>query len=68
MAKDIDIEKSIANGTITEIAGWLKSHVHQYGASKSPKEILRLATGEDFNPNYYVDYLIGKYSKLYELE
>ncbi len=67
MAKDIDIEKSIQSGSITEIAAWLKSHIHQYGSSKYPKDILKLATGEDFNPNYYVDYLIEKYTKIYEL-
>ena len=67
MSKDIDIEKSINDETLKEIALWLKDHIHKYGASKPPKEILKLATGEDFNPNYYVDYLIEKYTKLYQL-
>lgn len=65
MSKDIDIEAALATGTIRPIADWLKEHIHKYGSTKYPKDILRLATGEDFNPNYYVDYLIGKYSKLY---
>ncbi len=68
MNKDFDIEKSLAKGDVSEIAKWLKEHLHKYGASKKPKELLKLATGEDFNPKYYVDYLIKKYSALYGIE
>lgn len=68
MNKDIDIEKSLEKRDISEMAKWLKDHLHKYGASKKPKELLKLATGEDFDPNYYVDYLIDKYSRLYGIE
>lgn len=67
MSKDIDIEGSLSKGDVSVIAAWLKEHLHKYGSSKKPKELLKIATGEDFNPNYYVDYLIGKYSKLYNV-
>jgi carboxypeptidase Taq len=67
MEKDIDVKAAIQSGTLVQITEWLKEKVHRYGASKPPKEILKLATGEDFNPNYFVDYLIDKYTKLYEL-
>ena len=40
---------------------------NHYGASQYPKEILKLATGEDFNPNYYVEYLVNKFSSVYDL-
>ena len=63
MGQDFDVEESLKDGTTGKVNEWLKEHVHKYGASKYPDEILRLATGEDFNPNYYVDYLIKKYSK-----
>ena len=63
MGKDFDVEKSLLDGTTKRINEWLKVHIHKYGSSKYPDEILRLATGEDFNPDYYVDYLIEKYSK-----
>ena len=68
MSKDIDIDKSMSEGTIKNIAEWLKKNVHQYGSSKAPKDILKLATNEEFNPNYYVDYLISKYTKIYDLK
>lgn len=63
MNKDFDVEESLKSGTTAKVNEWLKEHVHKYGASKYPDEILRLATGEDFNPDYYIDYLISKYGK-----
>ena len=63
MNKDFDVAASLQEGNTAKVNEWLKERVHKYGASKYPDEILRLATGEDFNPNYYIDYLIGKYSK-----
>ncbi len=64
MSKDIDVEASLSEGTTKAVNDWLKEHVHKYGASKYPDEILRLATGEDFNAEYYVNYLINKYSEI----
>ena len=63
MQKDFDVEQSLQSGNTAQVNAWLKGHVHKYGASLYPDEILRLATGEDFNPNYYVDYLLNKYCK-----
>lgn len=63
MNKDFDVEQSLQDGTTARVNEWLKEHIHKYGSSKYPDEILRLAVGEDFNPDYYIDYLINKYSK-----
>ncbi len=63
MSKDFDVEQSLASGTTKQVNVWLTEKIHKYGSSKYPDEILRLATGEDFDANYYVDYLIAKYSK-----
>jgi len=67
MIEDINIKKSLESGTTEEINEWLKEKIHKYGASKPPKDILENATGTKFNPNYYVKYLIKKYSKIYDL-
>ena len=67
MNKDFNIEEAISNGDINKIKLWLKDHVHKYGSSKFSKDILELATGEPFNPDYYVNYLIEKYTKLYNV-
>lgn len=68
MKKDIDIKKSLSSGTTKEINEWLKDKIHKYGATKYPKEILKLATGEEFDPMYYVNYLKDKYSKIYNIK
>jgi len=64
MQKDLDIDKLVRENKISEINGWLKDKIHKYGSSKTPHELLIEVTGEKFNPQYYVKYLIDKYSKL----
>jgi len=65
MKKEINIEELVENNKISVINKWLKEKIHQYGGSKTPKELLLEVTGEEFNPKYYVKYLKEKYSKLY---
>ena len=67
LIKDINIEKALKSKSTKEINEWLKEKIHRFGNSKYPYEILRYATNEDFNPNYYIKYLIEKYSKIYNL-
>ena len=65
MSKDVDIPASVKSGTVRALEDWLREHLHKYGASKYPKELLKIATGKEFDPNYYIDYLIKKYSDIY---
>ena len=65
MLKDIDMDEVARKNDIKVINDWLKEKIHQFGSSKSPKELLLEVTGEAFNPTYYVRYLKEKYSKLY---
>ena len=68
MKKDLDIDSLMEEGNFKPINLWLKEHVHKYGRSKSQLEVLKLATGEDFNPNYYINYLKDKFKKIYNIE
>lgn len=68
MNKDFDVLKDIrTNATTKNINIWLKENIHKYGSSMIPKDIIKKATKEEFNPKYYIDYLIEKYTKIYEL-
>ena len=67
MNKCFNVEEAIERGNMKEITDWLKDNIHKYGSSKFSKDILYLATGEEFNPEYYVDYLVKKYTALYKL-
>ena len=68
MNKDFDVYASLASSDTKQVNDWLREKIHRFGASKYPKDIIRYATGEDFDPNYYVDYLIKKYSAVYGIE
>ena len=67
MSKSFNVEKSLKKGNTEKINKWLKKKIHQYGSSKYPKQIIKIATKGQFDPNYYVDYLIEKYSKIYNV-
>lgn len=65
MRKQMDFEGLLRSGDISVIREYLRTNIHQYGKLKDSRQILMDVTGEDFNPQYYVDYLIEKYSKVY---
>lgn len=67
MQKDININEDLKKGDFTNITKWLKDHIHKYGSAKKNLEILKLTTGEDFNPDYYINYLKNKFKKIYNL-
>jgi carboxypeptidase Taq len=65
MMQDLDLDELVRTKNIKAINEWLKEHIHQFGKSKTPLELLEQVTGEPFNPMYYVKYLKEKYTKLY---
>ena len=67
MRKELDVDKLLSEGKMEEIADYLKEHIHKYGNTVTPSEVIIRATGESFNPKYYIDYLKEKYTKLYEI-
>lgn len=67
MKKQMDFESLLRDGQISVIREFLRENIHQYGKRKNSLQILKDVTGEDFNPNYYMDYLKEKYSKIYDL-
>ncbi len=67
MKKDLDVNQEFKSETLVNVNKWLEEKVHKFGDSKTPTEILKDATGEEFNPKYYVEYLKEKYKKLYNL-
>lgn len=67
MKKHMDFEGLLETGKagIRVIREFLRENIHQYGKLKTSRQILKDVTGEDFNPQYYVDYLVEKYSNVY---
>lgn len=67
MSKEVDIDQALEDGDFKPINAWLEKHIHRFGSTKTPEEILLDATGEPFNPKYYSDYLVNKFSSVYGL-
>ena len=65
MKNEIDIDNLVKNNSIKTINEWLKEKIHQFGGSRTPKELLIDITGEEFDAKYYIKYLKEKYGKLY---
>jgi carboxypeptidase Taq len=59
--KDMDLKDNVKRGDLTSIKSWLKSHIHNSGATYSPKELQRKLLGDTYNPGHLVDYLEEKY-------
>lgn len=68
MKGQMDFNGLLRKGDIATIREYLREHVHQYGKLKNSRQILKDITGEDFNPQYYIEYLKEKYSNVYHLE
>ncbi|HUK50525.1 MAG TPA: carboxypeptidase M32 [Terriglobales bacterium] len=59
--QDMNLKDTIAKGELGKIKGWLKEHLHKYGAVYSPKEMQTRLFGEQYNPKWLVSYLEEKY-------
>lgn len=68
MKKELDVDTALCQGNLQAVRDFLHTHVHQYGAFKTAREILKEATGEEFNPDYFIEYLKDKYTALYHIE
>jgi len=65
MKKTVDVDAAVKKGDLSPVAGWMKEKVHRHGARLLPGDLIKHATGEAFDPSYYVDYLSEKFTELY---
>ena len=57
------VDEYLKEGRLDEIKKYLSGFIFRYGKSKKTGELLYKMTGEEFNINYYTDYLCGKFGK-----
>ncbi|MBQ6844690.1 MAG: carboxypeptidase M32 [Agathobacter sp.] len=67
MEEVMPVKDYLKEGNLVPIREFLRENIHQYGAAKKTQELIKDTTGEAFNPDYYVQYLTEKFTKLYEL-
>lgn len=67
MEKEIDVNQVLASDDYSAIQKWLTLHIHQYGASRKPNQLILDATGELLNPQYLLNYLRKIYFSVYKI-
>lgn len=68
MGKEIDVDAVLASDDYSIIKNWLTEHIHQYGASRKPNQLILDATGESLNPQYLIDYMKSIYYDVYKIK
>lgn len=67
MQREINIDELIKNREFNKIKEYLTDKIFKYGALKEPNWLIENICQDKFDPNFYVDYLIEKYTKIYEI-
>ncbi|MCR4679907.1 MAG: carboxypeptidase M32 [Lachnospiraceae bacterium] len=66
--KDLgSIDTVLAEGRIKDITKWLNEHIHQYGSSRKPKEVIQAVCGREVSAQPILKYFTEKYTKIYNL-
>ncbi|MFB6491075.1 MAG: carboxypeptidase M32 [Thermoproteus sp. AZ2] len=55
------VDEAVASGDFAKIKDWLRERIHRWGAVYPPKELVRRATGEEYNASHLLAYLESKY-------
>lgn len=61
------IEEIIRLKNFAPIRNWLAERIHRFGSVYPPKELIRRATGEEMNPEYFVQYAKEHYGGIYDV-
>jgi len=61
------IEKQIEMGNLAPVREWLGIQIHQQGRLLSVPALVKRVTGENLNPDHFLDYLKNKYRQIYRL-
>jgi carboxypeptidase Taq len=60
------IMQKIETGNTDSLLAWLRQRIHILGRTMTSEEICKQATGEALNVQYFLDYLLDKYARIYE--
>ncbi len=65
LKKDIDLNKAITECNLKPVVEWLTERIYKHGCMLTPPQVITNCCNADFNPDYYVNYLTEKYTKVY---
>ncbi len=61
------VEKQVEAGNLAPVRDWLGIQIHQQGRLLSVPALVKQVTGENLNPESFLDYLKNKYRQIYRL-
>jgi len=64
---DPQLGEKMEKGNTSDLLQWLRQRIHGYGRILNSEGICKIATGETLNVQYFLDYLLDKYSRIYEI-
>lgn len=67
LEQEVDIKNVITSKNLTPIKIWLKNNVFKDANHLTAKQWIKSITNKDFSADDFLDYLEGKYSKIYNL-
>jgi len=62
----LEIIPDMEKGKTSELLQWLRQRIHANGRTFNSEEICKNATGETLKVQYFLNYLLDKYGKIYE--
>ena len=62
-----DTANQIEVGNLKQVRKWLNIKIHEQGRLLSVSELVKEVTGENLNPDIFLDYLKNKYRRIYKL-
>ncbi len=62
-----ELKNSILNGDTSSMLDWLRQRVYKFGRLLTSEEICREATGEPLKIQYFMNYMLAKYKKIYDI-
>jgi len=68
MKKSVNVDEDLKHGNFKNINKWLKDNIHQFASLRKNDEVVRYVCHKDFDPEIYIDYLINKFSKIYNID
>ncbi len=63
-----DLGRQITAGNLRAASSWLNEHIYRHGSIYPSLELLSRVTGEQLDPQYFIDYLNRKYAAIYHLD
>lgn len=65
--KTLDVDACVRSGDLSPLVRELTGRLWQYGRMKEPAWLVENLCGGPFDPSYFTDYLVKKYTELYNL-